>query len=126
MPLLKDKADKIKGDTDGTLIGNYGTELTTADLLCTSGDNGELAVGTSPVLVNVTGTNHTGRKVVKITNTGTTRLYWGFDPATAVSGANAGEPIYKRSSVVISACDTLNVYVVSNLAGGTAVIHEAG
>lgn len=126
MALLKDKADKIKGATDGTLIGNYGDELKVTDLLCSSGDNGEISVGTSPIVANVTGTNHPGRKVLKIINTGTTKLYWGFDSATATSGPNAGELIFKRSSIVIDVCDTLDVYLVSDLAGGTATIIEAG
>lgn len=134
--LDKTQSAGITKITGSDVLGNEQTpvksydfaELATADLLSRVGDNDSITVGTTATLASVNGTtNLLGRKVIKITNVGNTTLFWGFNSGTtSLAGATPGEPIYRRSSIVIAATEDLDVYVVSSAAGGTAVIHEAG
>ena len=101
-------------------------DLAVGDSLHTGGDNGEITVGTNPIVAKKGATNLAKRKIVRIYNSGTTTLYWGFNPATAASGVNKGEPIMKKCWVQVAARDNVNVYVVSDAAGGKATITEAG
>jgi len=102
-------------------------DLGISDVIHTGGTNGDVSVGTTAIIARVGATNLTDRKFVRIYNSGNTKLYWGFKSNTTSSaGANAGEPIYKKTWITVSAVSNVDIYIVSGAAGGVATIIEGG
>ena len=116
-------------DTSGAetnTVKAYGNNnLAVADVIDAAGTNGDIAVSTTAVVARVGGSNHPNRKFVRIYNSGTTNLAFGFkNNTTFTAGANRGETLLKKQTAIVEATAAVDVYVISSAVGGTATITE--
>lgn len=81
------------------------------------GVQGTISVGTTAVLLQVGASPLEDRKIVSIQPTGN-QVYYGYTSAVTTS---TGTRIFKDQLLQLEATDSLEVYLISNNAGGIAV-----
>jgi len=124
-PITQLTGSDSAGLETNTVKAYNNNNLATTDVIDAAGTNGEITVGTSPSIAKVGASNHVGRKIVRIYNSGNTTLAVGFKATTTVaSGADMGETVFKRQTIIVNATAAVDIYVVSDLANGKAVITE--
>lgn len=122
---LNDGSPRIEGATDGTEIGNVGDRLKTdsADLLNSSGVEGNITVGTSAVAARVGGANLTSRKLLTIHNNAfLTTIYWGYTSGVTTS---TGTPLAPGQFLALSAGPSTTVFLIAGSAGNNVRVTEA-
>lgn len=112
--------DKIT-DSSGNALNAYNGQLGTADLANGSGTQAALTVGTSAVLVNVSGTNLTNRKSLTLYNNGTVPIYWGLTSGVTTS---TGTPIPVGFQAMWSVGSTTSIYAISGTASQNTRVTE--
>jgi len=112
---------RLDGSFD-TIRQTNNNELLIADTLNSGGTQGALTVGTTAVLVNVSGTNLTNRKSVSLYNNSLLTFFWGY---TNTVTSTTGTPIAPGQFVTWDVGATVNIYVITTLAAQNARITEA-
>lgn len=109
-------------DGSGNETGTIANELNVSDSLNTSnGNQGALTVGTTAVLVAVSGTNLVNRKNATLYNNSTVVMYWGYTNAVTIS---TGTPIVPSQMAFWDAGPAANIYIIAGTAGNNARITE--
>lgn len=106
---------------DNTTIGNVSDSLKVTAVLVGTGVQGAATVGTTAVLVNVSGTNLANRKLLTVHNNGTVTIYWGY--TSGVTTVN-GTPLAKGQFMAIAVGPSANIYAISGTAGQNVRITE--
>jgi hypothetical protein len=116
----------IMGQVSSTVISNIaataGTELRVAQISNGSGVQGALTVGTTAVLVSVSGTNQAGRISATLYNNSVVQMFWGYTNAVTTS---SGTPIQPGQSVQWDVGPATSVFVIAGTAGNNARVTEA-
>lgn len=99
-----------------------GKELRTAQISNGGGVQGAITVGTTAVLVAVSGTNLANRINVTLYNNSLLIVYWGYTNAVTTT---TGTPIAAGQSMSWDVGPNTNIYVISTLAGQNTRITEA-
>lgn len=98
-------------------------DLGTVDVPNTSARYGNIALSTTPVLLNIGGTNLSNRKNITFDNTTNVTVYWGYD--NTVSSTNFAGRIFKDQQAEWAVGPTINVYLVIATSTGTGHSSEA-
>lgn len=112
---------KIRGGTDGTIIGNVGPHLTVTDRLDTSGTHGAITVGVTAVAARVGGANLAARKELTVFNNGSQTIYWGLSNAVTTS---TGTPLFKNQTAVFPYGPNITVWLISGTEGQNVRVTE--
>lgn len=108
--------DKFVQDSDGnTAVRVVPTGVPT--LITSAGAYGAKTVSTSAVLMNVSGTNFTGRQTLTI-QPDDGEVYWGFDSSVTTSN---GTKIARGTLAVFSIQDDVDIYCISSTTVDTRV-----
>lgn len=91
------------------------------NLLTGTGAQGSLTVGTSAVLVNVSGSNRSGRKNVTLYNNSLVNMYWGYDSGVTTS---TGTILAPTQMMTWDASSTANIYVIAGSSNNNARVTE--
>jgi hypothetical protein len=97
-------------------------DLQTTDILLGPGVQGTLTVGTSPVEVKVGVSALANRKLVTLSNTSNSDIYWGYTNAVTTA---TGTPIVKNQQDNWDISDTATIFVVAGSAGNIVRITES-
>lgn len=108
-------------DTSGNTLSSYDSQLSVADITNGGGSHGALTVGTTAVLISVSGTNLVNRKSLTIYNNGNANMYWGLSSAVTTS---TGTPIPTGYTAVWAAGSSTNIYIISPNAAQNARVTE--
>ncbi len=99
------------------------TSIPVADILQgTTGTQAALTVGTSAVLVNVSGSNLTARKSVTLENNSLVTIYWGYTSGVTTS---TGTPIPPGGFREWIASAAVNVYVIAGTSSNNTRVTES-
>jgi hypothetical protein len=80
-------------------------------------------VGLTEILAAVGGSNQSGRELLYLENTGTTKLYYGPTGVTT-TGSTKGSYLAKGQFIFLPVGAYVSVYIISDGASGSAVIQE--
>lgn len=117
----------IMGQTTGTtgfdnMILTGAKELRIAQVSNTGGTQGALTIGTTAVLVAVSGTNLTNRISATLYNNSLVLMYWGYTNAVTTT---TGTPIQPNQLVAWDVGPSTNIYVIAATVSNNARITEA-
>lgn len=82
-----------------------------------------VSVGTTQVEAKVGGSRLAGREVVTIYNDSNSTVFYG-PSGVSTSGANKGEPLFKRQSVSIPAGQEVGVFIIADSASNQVIVQE--
>lgn len=91
------------------------------DSLQGSGSQGSLLVGTSAVEVKVGSNRLVGRKIITIFHNGSGKLFWGYTSSVTIA---TGTPIFRNTTLTISAGENTAIYVIANTVGNDVRVTE--
>lgn len=109
-------------DNAGNAIASQNSNLKVVDNLDGAGTQAALTVGTTAVLVNVSGTNLANRKNVTLYNNSLVTIYWGYTNAVTTS---TGTPIISTQMAVWDAGPNTNIYAIAGTASNNTRITES-
>lgn len=89
----------------------------------TSGVQGVVAVGGTPVELKAGGSRLSGRQILVIYNDGIAPIYTGPSASVSTSGANKGMPLFSNQERIIPIGET-PIYAVTNGATSHILVQE--
>lgn len=101
---------------------NANGNLSTQDIVNTSGVYGALTVGTTAVEARVGGSPLANRKGLIVHNNSNRIMYWGYDSSVTTSN---GIPIFPGSAASWSIGPSLSIYLITDNPGQNARIAES-
>lgn len=108
-------------DTSGSSVAAYNSQLEVSDVVNGGGSNGAITVGTTALLVSVSGTNLANRKSLTLYNNGNTTMYWGL--SSSVTTTN-GTPIPTGYTATWKVGVSTTIYIISASAAQNARVTE--
>lgn len=111
---------RVDGTFDTVKLSNV-NEVRSSDISDNGGVQGALTVGTTAVLVNVSGTNLTNRKLATLLNNSSVIVYWGYTNAVTTS---SGTPIRVNQERGWTVGPNTNIYVIAGTASNNARVTE--
>lgn len=110
-------------DNAGNAINSYNGQLQVSDIINGGiGVEGAKTIGTTAVLVNVSGTNLVNREMVSLHNNSAVTFYWGHTSGVTIT---SGTPLYAGQFMSWAYGSSQNVYIIAGTVSNNARVTEA-